>query len=444
MKGLNLLPLVLLLMLCHLPAYGAQMDYSEQDDDELSLDEDSFGFDEEENEPDLWNEWWSKASRLTLKHETSYKVKRPTGLVNNRTSVRLEYNKYFLEDYYVRFDGKLNGYWGADHQTGARDHKMLVKEAFVQGSFGNTSVKLGRQMLIWGESEGGAITDVVSPRNLTELFYINLEESRLGQNMLNVDHFSDIGDFSFFFAPKAKFNQYPERGSAYYLDPFGGGAEFSTVRLNKEHEYGFRYKRTWGKSDVALMVARLIDNDYIASFDHIGQDGTIYFNQMAGRQTMVGATFNYPVGNFLISGEVASKSDKLFNDSNSNVLQRDMLDASLAVEYSINGNDIVGLELVNSHIDDYDDSIEFAPHNSYSLIFSYLGFFANEDFMLNWLSIFADPYTSSLHSIYTTYKFDDNLSMDVNFHFLFANDQRSVLYQYRDERQLAIKLKYQF
>lgn len=414
------------------------------DDEELSLDEDSFGFDEEQQSDDLWSQWFTKPARVSLKHETSYKIKDPTGLVNNRSSLRLEYDKYFLDDFFVRFDGKVSGYWGGDHQTGARDYRVLIKEGFLQGSFGNTSIKLGRQMLIWGESEGGAITDVISPRNLTELFFINLEESRLGQDMINVDHFTSFGDFSVFYVPQAKFNLYPEAGSAYYMDPFGGMAMFSSVDLDKQHEYGFRFKKTLGKSDVAFMAARLIDNDYISSFDQVDANGNMYFNRTAGRQTMVGATFNYPVGNFLLSGEMASKSDKLFNDSNNNVLEHDMFDTAFAVEYSINGNDIVGFELVNSHIADFNDDIEYEPHNSYSLIFNYVGFFANEDFIVNWLSILSEPYTSALHSVYTTYKFDDNLSMEINGHYLSANDARSVLYQYRDERQLVFKLQYQF
>lgn len=413
-------------------------------DDELSMDEDSFGFDEAAESEDLLTTWFSKPSRITLMHEVSYKVKKPTGLVNNRSSVRFEYDKYFLEDFYVRFDGKVSSYWGADHQFVVRDHKTLVKEAFLQGSFGNTSIKLGRQMLIWGESEGGAITDVVSPRNLSELFFINLEESRIGQNMINVDHFTDSGDWSIFYAPQAKLNLLPEPGSAYYVDIFNGMAQFDPVDIDGEEEYGIRYKRTWGKSDVAIMAASLIDNNSMSMQQPTPNNQPMRFSQVAGRQKMLGVTFNYPIGNFLISGELANKTDKLFSGPQNLLHKRDVIDSALVVEYSINGNDIIGFEWVNSHVSDHDQNIPFTPPNSHSLIFNYLGFFANEDFMVNWLSILSSPHKSALHSIYTTYKFDDNLSIDINAHMLANSDNRSQVYFFRDQRQLAFKIKYKF
>jgi hypothetical protein len=136
--------------------------------------------------------------RITLKQEYSYKLGAPEGQINNRSSVRLEYDKFFLNDYYARLDTKLTGYWGSDHRNAAEAYNISTKEAFLQGSFGNTSIKLGIQTPIWGESEGGAITDVIAPRNFSELFTINLEESRLGQPMLIVDYFTDVGDWSFF------------------------------------------------------------------------------------------------------------------------------------------------------------------------------------------------------------------------------------------------------
>ncbi len=117
----------------------------------------------------------------------------------------------------------------ADKATEAEDEEVLFetssKEAFLQASFADTSIKGGVQIMIWGESDGGAIADVISPRDYSELFFISLEESRIGQPMLIIDQFSAIGDWSLFYIHDPEFNEYPEKGTAYYYDPFDGQAE---------------------------------------------------------------------------------------------------------------------------------------------------------------------------------------------------------------------------
>lgn len=392
-----------------------------------------------------WYDRFSQGTRVTLKHETSGKLSGADALVNNRSSAQFELDKFFLQNYFVRIDTKFINYWKDDHQYSAKSSELLTREAFLQASFGESSIKLGIQNLIWGESDGGAITDVISPRNFTELFFINLEEARLGQAMVQFDHFSDFGDISAFYIPSPDMNDYPEFGTEYYFNPFGESIRFIQDDIGtSEGEFGVRWKKTFGNNDLALMAARVTDNDYAVDAMGFANDGVMEFRQKKQRFTMAGLTFNSALDKWLVSGELAYKSDKAFNDGQMNLLERSMIDSSVQLEYSISGNDRIGLELVNKHIVDYQPGTLIYPRNANQLIFTYLMFFLNEDLTVHWQSTYTDPFSSWQHSWRSTYEWDDNLSFNIDLHLVEVSDNRAELYPYIKQDQLVLKVLYQF
>ncbi|NQZ10750.1 MAG: hypothetical protein HRT35_26660 [Algicola sp.] len=388
-------------------------------------------------------------ARFTVKHELSNKYKSPKGIVNNRSSLQFEYDKFFLNNFYLRFDGKLSAYWQDDHRAKGEGKSLLVKsntrEAFLQGSFGQTSIKIGRQTLIWGVSDGGAITDVISPRNLSEIFLVALEESRIGQNLINIDQFTDFGDFSAFYVPKAKFNDYARVGTAYYFDPFNGQALYQDDNSGKsDDEYGLRWKRSFGKSDISLMAASLIDNNYALRQDGFIDDGRLLLTRTKQRYKMAGLTFNYVLGKYLFTGEIANKTNKAFNNGAFDLLEKDQMDISIGVQYAFGNNDMLSVEVINNHIAGHDAAIVGFEQDAHSLVFSWLGFFLFVDLSVNWMTVYSEPHTSYLHSIRTSYKYNDDVQLNFDAHYVDTKDPESGLYSYRDQAQVVFKVQYQF
>jgi hypothetical protein len=393
----------------------------------------------------------SKAMRFSLGHEGSFRTAGAQDVVNNRSWLRIEYSKFFLDSLFVQIDSKLNGYWKNDHRARAEDKRALfesnTQEAFLQYSAagGQTAIKAGVQRLIWGESEAGAITDEVSPRNFSELFFIPLEESRIGQFMLNVDHFSSSGDWSFFYVPNPKFNKYPKTGTAYYFDPFNGLAVIRDRPSDKkQHEYGTRWKKTFGKSDFSLMAASLIDNDHVLRMDGVSAAGSPLISRLQERFTLTGATFNYTQGDFLLKGEVGLKFPKRFNDAASQVVERNVIDSSLGATYSLGQSNTIGLEIVNSHVRNWNNNIVGVPRNTNSLVLNTNFLFFNDALSVNWLTIYSQPFSSYQSSVRTSYKWNDNTTFSVDAHVLGVPDKSSRLHKYRDQDQIAFRVQYQF
>jgi hypothetical protein len=384
----------------------------------------------------------SKDLRITLAHEISYRGPRESGVVNNRSWFRVEYSKFFMDSFYVHLDSKLNAYWSNDHRARAQDKRVLLEtntpEAFLQysGAGGQTSLKVGQQRLIWGESEAGAITD---------LFLIPLEESRLGQFMVTLDRFTPGGDWTFFAVPRARFNKYPRARTAYDFDPFAGLADVrDESSRGKSHEYGMRWKKTFHGSDISFMAADLIDNDYAFRADGAGSEGRPLVSRLKQRFTLAGGTFNYARGKFLLKGEVAYKSPKPFNDASFRLIRKDVIDSALGLTYSLGQSDTVGLEIVNSHVLDWDDAIVGVPRNTNSLVLNTTLFFLNERLSANWLTVYRGPFTSLQSSLRTSYKWSDNTTFSVDAHLISARNRNSGLHRFHDQNQLVFRVEYKF
>jgi len=388
--------------------------------------------------------------RFTVGHEGSYKTTASRGVVNNRSSLRVELSKFFLDRFFVRLDTKLNAFIGSDHRAQARDEDLafetLTPEAFIQYSptGADVSIKLGVQRLIWGESEGGAITDEVSPRNASELFFIPLEEARIGQFMLNVDHFSRWGHWTAFFVPDARFNKLPEHGAEYYVDPFAGAADYDYGPDNDGREYGMRWKKTFGKSDISFMAASLVDNDYAYRATGASDTGRMQVSRLEPRFEMAGLAFNYARGNFLMRGEVAYKTPKAFNDASLQIVEKDIVDSSFGFTYSMGASNTVGLELVNRRVLGWTDQIQGVRRDTHSLVLNTTVFFLNDLLSINSLTIYSEPYSSFQQSFRTSYDWSDSVTLGLDVHFIEVPDRGSGLWRFRDQDQVFLRAAYKF
>lgn len=382
---------------------------------------------------------WLGPLRVTLAHEASFKAESPTAVVNNRSAMRLEYSKLFDDAWFVRLDSKLNLYWGTDHRAEAKDRDVLfetiTREAFVQSSFGSTSLRLGYQLLIWGVSEGGAVTDVISPRNLSEFFFVSLDESRIGQPMLTVDNFGRSGHWGFFFIPRPSYNRYPKPGTEYDIPAAFDADKPDDGWRSADFEYGLRWKQTFGKSDISLMAASLIDNDYLVRKQ---------------RFDMVGMTANVARGNLLTRAELALKRPLAFFSlpapaADPVIVESDQLDLALGFDYTPGGRSLsFGLEFTRSRMLDWDPSIPGRERDIDALVAIVTNRFLHDDLSVTWMTIHGRPYTTYHHKLLTTYLLDDNASLQFELFYPDERDERSGSYAYRDQKQVFLKYQYQF
>jgi hypothetical protein len=379
----------------------------------------------------------SSPLRVTLAQEFSYKLENPQYVVKNRSSLRVEYFKYLLDNFYVQLDGKATGFWGADHRRDAEGEDFMVSQAYVQTSFGHTAIRAGFQSLPWGESILAPITDEISPRDNRELFNFNLEELRIGQPMLVIDQFSGWGSVSAFFNPRASFNKNPERGTAYSFDRFRYRSEVAGE--SDLSEYGASWRKTFTRGDITFMTASLIDNDYALSMN---DDGTV--TRERARFSMNGFSFNYAFSDFVLRGEAAWKKDLPYNTAELQVVKRDAIDAYVGLEYQASSTLTLSVEAINQHISDWTGEVASAPRDSQSLLVSLTKLLMHEDLNIQVMNFTTQPGNSNLAILQTTYDWNDNLRFGFNVVYPYTRDEKAGLWNVRDQKQVALKVQYQF
>lgn len=374
--------------------------------------------------------------RVTLAQELSGKVEAPRELVKNRSTLQIEYARYLLDNFFIQFNGKAIAFLGSDHRHREEGRDATVSQAYLQTSFGQTSIKAGVQALPWGESMLAAVTDEVSPRDNRELFNFNLEELRIGQAMVVVDQFSELGRVSAFYTPQARFNKNPERGSAYFFDPLiyrpGAGD-------GERSEYGVSWKKNFEGADVTLMSASLLENDYAL---HLGAGGLV--TRMPHRFRMVGAVANYALRDVVLRGEAAWKEKRPFYTGTMALVEKNELDAYVAVDYRHSPTLTFSVEAVNQHIAGWDSSLAGVPRNRQSLLLSATKTLMNDDLSINVMNFYNRPYTSNLTMMVSTLKWDDHLTFGLNLVVPHTSEPKSGLWNVRDQKQIALKVQYQF
>lgn len=374
--------------------------------------------------------------RVTLAHELAYKAEQPDRLIKNRTSLRLEYSQFFLDHFVVQFSGKTTAFLDKDHRHDAEGRDTTVSQAYLQTSTGQTSLRVGVQALAWGESLLAPITDVVSPRDNRELFNFNLEELRIGQPMVAVDQYSKVGRWSMFWIPKPSFNKNPGPGTAYSFDPFKYRAR---IEGDNGAEYGASWKKNFESSDVTLMAASLVDNDYGLAMN---ADGTV--TRVKARYTLAGMSFNYAFKSFVLRGEAALKSAKAFDNGALQIVRKRAFDSYLGLDYRYSASLTVGVELVNQHIAGWTDDILGYARDNRSLLLNVSKSMLHDDLTVNLLHFQNGPYRASVTVLESTYKWNDHVTLGWNASVPDTNDRRSPLWNVRDQKQVGFKIQYQF
>lgn len=392
--------------------------------------------------------FWSPAT-FTLAHEVAANPDELSELVNNRSSARIEFSRDLFDNFYVRVDTKLTAFLNDDHRAEAAGDGVLyetfTRDGYLQFSKGDHSITAGRKIVVWGESELGAITDVVSPRNFSELFFTTLEKSRLGQTMLSYNWFSSVGTWNTFVVPDPRFNRYPEPGTAYDVDRFGGAAQVID-RKDRHTEFGIRWKKTVSNNDIRFMAARLVDNDPVLRREGM-TDGGVRLAQDEQRFDMLGLVFNYSTGSTLLAGEVAGKSPLAFNTQNFDVVEKDVVDAALRAEQTLGngGNHSIGLEFGVRHVADWSEElVSITPDNAYSAGLIWSNTFFNDNLSMNLVSVYERPYESLQHSLFVTYDVNDRVSVNLDMFYLAVSDERNELYPFRDNDNMVFRFLYQF
>lgn len=120
---------------------------------------------------------------------------------NNRLGLNVRYQNPFACGWLLQGSAQVRAYLPGDYEynnPARNDWETRLNELFIQRSGERHSLSFGRQSLVWGETLGISVLDVINTTEYRDLTVIDIEDARLNQWLMVRDFFGQYGQWSTF------------------------------------------------------------------------------------------------------------------------------------------------------------------------------------------------------------------------------------------------------
>jgi hypothetical protein len=280
------------------------------------------------------------------------RIPKDADLENNRLGLNFKYQNAFAPDWLLQSTGQARWYWKDDYEYQANndniDSEYRINELYLQRSFGQQSIKFGRQTVVWGETVGNSVLDVINHTEFRDFTIIDIEDARLNQWMLVWDVFSNGSQWSSFINLYPEFNPTAVPGSPFYANT---GYNVGDYKRGSEtlFEAGTQWRKSFERSDISFMAAYLYENQLSYDYPIEGYgDAVAVINDFV----LLGFSANRAIDKLLLNLDLALSLGVQPKESSFPGItvvgsgldsQKDQLGASIGVEYAISSDQSITL-----------------------------------------------------------------------------------------------------
>lgn len=268
------------------------------------------------------------------------------------------------------------------------EQEAEIKDAYLDYKLAKRfSVKAGRQIIAWGESQVSQLNDLANPRDNRELGIVDIEDARLPVTALKWTFDGEGFDLELASIHEFRPTKMPALGSEF--DMFQGMRAMATLEEPTEPDFRpevlLRAKWEFNGGDFSLIAGEVYEDvPYFEfqSFDGATQEITLA--QKFARIQSVGMAVTKGIETWMLRGELAFKQGKMIPrkdmaeqlaanigaipppaggiyGADSGLMetsaQKDVMQAALAVEYSGFSDTRLSLELAADQIQDWDETL---------------------------------------------------------------------------------------
>lgn len=382
---------------------------------------------------------------------------REAELETNRLGANIRYQNAFAPGWLLQASAQIRIYLNDDYQYRAEGDSIDIEsrgnELFVQRSFDQHSIKLGRQTVVWGETSGNSVLDVINTTEFRDFNIIDIEDARLNQWMLVWDYFGEDSNFSSFVNLYPEFNPPAVRGSPFFFEP-----EFNLTDYDRDSsmlfEAGTQWRKSFEGSDISFMAAYLYENQlrFEDPITMVG-DAVAETNDFL----LLGFSANRAIGKLLLNFDLAYSHDVLADSfsfpgtaslANPVNLKKDQIGTSLGFEYAISNDQSVSLGIQAQKLLDEDEGL--LPGQSLindgvfgSWLVRYSNTLMNSDLVIS-STLQGDLAANSMLALLgADYTINDNWAIGSQIISITSNEESPLLFFAEDVR-LSATLTYSF
>ncbi|MGK7346548.1 MAG: DUF1302 family protein [Candidatus Nitrospinota bacterium M3_3B_026] len=276
---------------------------------------------------------------------------------------------------------------GVDNYTGdvlrTYEKEGELRDVYIQGSLMKSlDIKIGRQIVVWGRSDNIRVTDVLNPMDSREPGMVDIEDLRLPVNMTKLDYYAGPWNLALIAVHEIRFDKLPAYGSDFYSFPFPWPPEETPVESLGNTQYAAELTGVFPGWDVSFYWARYFEDQPTIERDESappgpGPMGLPPLIRTHSLLTMYGAAGNFVTGPWLLKAEAAFVDGLEFYNAPGE--KRSRLDMLLGVEYAGFSETMLGLDIVNRRLLDYDPKLYKIPdmvkEDTFQAAFRYQGDF---------------------------------------------------------------------
>jgi hypothetical protein len=334
--------------------------------------------------------------------------------------------------------------------------ELNLKEAYIDMYFDNFDLRIGKQQIIYGKADGIFITDVVSPKDLSEFILPEFDEIRIGITSAKLSYYKGTGIFELTWVPVFTPNTLPDASSIWRPSapdfPVAPVFDYSGTNVEKtigNGEVFFRYSAMGSKIDYEIVAGHFfydepVMNVYKEFNAGTGQITSITIEPEYPRLSMVGGSFGLPLKGFVWRSEGAYYSGKMFQtkdpEEKNSLTEKDFLHYMSGLDYSLFGTTL-SAQFVQEAVLDYDSFIEKDEFTST------LTFLAKKDFLREklWFELFGYYGINEEDMLLRpkiSYSFADGFDIITGANLFFG--ETGNFGQFDDNDMVYAKIKYSF
>jgi len=444
-------------------------------------DSDASGLDSEPlpEETDQGRPRWHLGGDLTLSSiwNVSHEAPDP-GEIDHRglSRLRAELNLELEADLFESWRGYISGrgFYDGAYEIQGRDeypHQVLdeyedeveFRETYIQGSpLPNLDLTVGRQIIVWGNTENFRVTDVLNPEDNRVPGLIDIEDMRLPVCAAKADlYWSDaVGRYglSLIAIPELRYNKEPVFGSDFYpLDTPRPDDNLPSQNLENT-EVALALTGIFHNWDLSLYGAYYYENTKRIELEEINYvpvtlpgglpslQPVPVFEMAPSRIGMVGLSLNYALGSWLLKSELAwSKGYEYVYAAD----KKSRLDGLVGFEYTGLTNTTLTLECQQTYMPDFKDEMRQAPDYAESSSFT-TAFRVNQDWMHDRLELMflamvmgIEAEDGAFERLSAAYDLSDNLTATVGCVF-YQDGEAAAMDNVHDNNRVYLELTRNF
>ena len=393
--------------------------------------------------------------KTTLFLESGYKV-------NDNWKVKGSANAFYDFAYFI--ESKIESQNEFLKKTlDDNEYDIALKELYIDGKLSNKySVKLGRQVVVFGESDYARILDLINPRDLTQPGLISIEDARMPVSIIRLS-----ADFNKWTFNMASIHEHP---GSHIL---GAGSDFdyyASIRssgikiLDKNRpESGFsspgfaaKATKSFNGGDISFVAADTYDDQPYLTLNAVSPSG-ITLRPEYDKYKTFGISGNTTKGSSLFKFETAFQQNiklmrnDIFKQIYSGIpvtgvkttKEADRLAFLAGFEYTGISNLRINFEAQAIRILDWENYLS-SEENEYRTYLQATYYMMNDalEFDLLWVSI--NPGHGNILRLSSKYDLRDGLSIEGGIIFYQSQNTSSAIYSYNEQDRLFLWIKYSF